>query len=193
MLRLSIRQLKLACRPSGSAVLSSSIRMNSSPPPSTAAASFTNLEEDEYDHMKTATDLKKSYATTSSEYHLVPNTIREIFEHSTSTHSKKMLYAFPHQGLNLTYEEMRQRVDLLTQNLLELGFKKGDRLAISLPNTHELVVTFLAASQIGIISVILNPAYQVLSCFSWIKHFILWYKISILYSSFIVKETRPKN
>lgn len=71
MLRLCMHQLKSICGSSRSGLVSvRSVRMNSTPSSSAAATSFTNHEEDEYDHMKTATDKKKSYATTSSEYHL---------------------------------------------------------------------------------------------------------------------------
>ena len=48
----------------------------------------------------------------------------------------------------------------MAQNLLSMGFKKGDRLAIMLPNVPETVVSLIAASQIGVIAVIMNPAYQ---------------------------------
>lgn len=145
---------------------------------SSAAASKTpssaaNFEQaDEYDHMKAYTDGKKSYTTSCSEYHLVPSTIREVLEQSAKDHDRKMVYGFPHQGLNLSFTEVQQRVNLLAQNLLELGFRKGDRLAISLPNTYELVITFLAASEIGLISVILNPAYQVFN----LIHFLIFIK-----------------
>lgn len=125
-------------------------------------------QDDEYDHMKAYTDGKKSYTTSCSEYHLVPSTIREVLEQAAKDHDRKMVYGFPHQGLNLSFSEVQQRVNLLAQNLLELGFRKGDRLAISLPNTYELVITFLAASEIGLISVILNPAYQVFNLINFL-------------------------
>jgi acyl-CoA synthetase (AMP-forming)/AMP-acid ligase II len=118
------------------------------------------LDQDEVDHMKSSTDLKKSYATTSSRYHMIPNTIRELIDQQAEDNPKRLLYGFPHQGLNLTFSDVKERANLLAQNLLELGFKKGDRLAMSLPNTHELVIAFLAASELGLISVLLNPAYQ---------------------------------
>ena len=120
--------------------------------------SASNL--DNVDHMQSATDLKKSYATTSSRYHLIPNTIREIVDQQAEDNAKRLVYAFPHQAVNLTFGDLKERVNLLAQNLLELGFKKGDRLAIALPNVYEQVVASLAASEIGLISVLLNPAYQ---------------------------------
>lgn len=71
------------------------------------------------------------------------------------------VYHFPHcRGLSLTHAEVKQRVEVISQNLLDMGFQKGDRIALVLPNTYETVLTFLAAAQIGLITVILSPAYQ---------------------------------
>ena len=71
-----------------------------------------------------------------------------------------MVYGFPHQGINLSFVELKQRVDAIAQNMLGLGLKKGDRVAFLLPNTIELATSYLAACKIGLISVLLNPAYQ---------------------------------
>lgn len=71
------------------------------------------------------------------------------------------VFSFPHnRGLSLSYLELKQRADVISQNLLEMGFQKGDRLAVILPNTAETVLLFLAAAQIGVITVIMSPAYQ---------------------------------
>jgi len=59
-----------------------------------------------------------------------------------------------------TFKEVKQRVDEMAQNLLKLGFQKGDRLAIMLPNIPEINISVLAAASIGVIAVLLNPAYQ---------------------------------
>lgn len=61
----------------------------------------------------------------------------------------------------LTYKELSDRVDVMAQNFLDMGFQKGDRVGIILPNTWELVVANFAAAQIGLIVTLLNPAYQI--------------------------------
>lgn len=61
---------------------------------------------------------------------------------------------------SFTYKDIKQRVDEFAQNLLNLGFKKGDRLAIMLPNIPEINISILAAASIGVVSVLMNPAYQ---------------------------------
>jgi fatty-acyl-CoA synthase len=52
-------------------------------------------------------------------------------------------------------------VDAFSQGLLDLGFEKGDRLGIWLPNTAEWVVAEFATAKTGIILVNVNPAYRV--------------------------------
>lgn len=59
-----------------------------------------------------------------------------------------------------SFIEIKQRTDEIAQNLLNLGFKKGDRLALLLPNIPELNMTLLACASVGIVAVLMNPAYQ---------------------------------
>ncbi|MDP2471778.1 MAG: class I adenylate-forming enzyme family protein, partial [Candidatus Palauibacterales bacterium] len=42
----------------------------------------------------------------------------------------------------------------------DLGIEKGDRLAVTMPNWPEFVLTVLAAAEIGAVVVPLNPAYS---------------------------------
>lgn len=113
------------------------------------------------DHLKTVTNSTLSYATTQSEFPLISSPIRDFVSENALTMPNQMMYALPHQGhFSITCKDLSQRVDTAAQNLLNLGFQKGDRLAIVLPNTLELIVTFLASCKIGLIATILNPAYQ---------------------------------
>ncbi len=52
-----------------------------------------------------------------------------------------------------TYATMKHEIDCLAMSLLELGFERGDRLAVSLPNSSENVVLSYVASKIGLIKV----------------------------------------
>lgn len=109
--------------------------------------------------MQTTTHPKLSYATTvSPQLNYMTKDIRQLLNEKEST--QQLLYAFPHQGINLMPKELNERVNTVIQNLLDLDFNKGDRLAIVLPNISELIITYLAASQIGLIITLLNPAYQ---------------------------------
>lgn len=117
--------------------------------------------EIEKDLIRTLTNPHLSYATTQSDFTLVSSPIRDYLKHNAEKIPDKMVYALPHQGhFGITFKELSERVDVAAQNLLELGFQKGDRIAVALPNTLELIITFLAASKIGVITAILNPAYQ---------------------------------
>ncbi|MCX6104692.1 MAG: AMP-binding protein [Proteobacteria bacterium] len=63
-------------------------------------------------------------------------------------------------GTNLTFRQFDRLADQLAsyfQN--ELGLKKGDRLAIMLPNIMQFPITFFAALKIGVICVNTNPLY----------------------------------
>ena len=59
-------------------------------------------------------------------------------------------------GLRLTYREYAGRVNRLSNALLKLGVKKGDRVCMLSPNSHFFLESFFAASQIGAILVPLN-------------------------------------
>ena len=52
-----------------------------------------------------------------------------------------------------TYATLKHEIDCLATSFLELGFEKGDRLAVSLPNCSENVVLSYVASKIGLLKV----------------------------------------
>jgi fatty-acyl-CoA synthase len=59
-----------------------------------------------------------------------------------------------------TYGELIDRVTVAAQGLQRLGIKKGDRIAVWLPNTPEWIIMELAIGLIGAIQVALNPRYK---------------------------------
>jgi fatty-acyl-CoA synthase len=120
----------------------------------------TNANIDNAELASFLTHPKLSYSTTISPFPIVINTINEFVNKNADNEPSKFVYGFAHQGINLTFGEVKQRVDTAAQNLLDLGFVKGDRIAFAIPNSIEFVIGFLAASQIGLISVAMNPAYQ---------------------------------
>ena len=120
----------------------------------------TNAKVDSAQLAQFYTHQNLSYTTTTSSFPLVLDTINEYVVKYATSKPSSLLYGFPHQGINLNFSELKQRVDVAAQNLLDLGFAKGDRIAFAIPNAIEFVVLFLAASKIGLISIALNPAYQ---------------------------------
>jgi long-chain acyl-CoA synthetase len=59
----------------------------------------------------------------------------------------------------LTWAEVRERTLRFATGLFQLGVRKGDRVAIMLPNCPEFVVAFYGALRIGAIPVDTNPMY----------------------------------
>ena len=128
-----------------------------------ATSSLNNVQSEEVEYrelMKAHTNGVMSYASTTSEFPLVNQTIRELLAGKAKSHANKVGYAFPYQGVNMTWAELKERVDTIAQNFLDMGFQKGDRIAFALPTNIELLVMTLAASEIGLVSTLLNPAYQ---------------------------------
>jgi long-chain acyl-CoA synthetase len=58
------------------------------------------------------------------------------------------------------YEELKQRVDRFAEALNQLGFAKGDRIAVMLPNCKEYIIAYFAIQRLGGVVVQVNPMYQ---------------------------------
>ncbi|HSO62810.1 MAG TPA: AMP-binding protein [Desulfobacterales bacterium] len=56
----------------------------------------------------------------------------------------------------LTYPELNRRVNKLAHSLLALGLKKGDKVAVLLENSIEIIEAYLATAKTGIIIVPIN-------------------------------------
>jgi oxalate---CoA ligase len=65
----------------------------------------------------------------------------------------------PDSGQILTYAQTRDRVEALAQRLAGLGVRRGDRVALSLPNGPDFVLLLLAVIALGAAAAPLNPAY----------------------------------
>jgi len=65
-----------------------------------------------------------------------------------------------HQGVRLTYAELRERVDALACGFLRLGLVPGDRVGIWSQNNLEWVLTQFATAKSGLILVNINPSYR---------------------------------
>src|ERR1700723_307541 len=64
----------------------------------------------------------------------------------------------PELGIRLTYDSLRQQVLAMANALASAGIRRGDAVAIALPNGLPAIVSFLAASIAGTAAP-LNPAY----------------------------------
>jgi acyl-CoA synthetase (AMP-forming)/AMP-acid ligase II len=59
-----------------------------------------------------------------------------------------------------TYSELNAMAKALAAGVAELGLKKGDRCAIYMPNSIELMVAFYAMQKLGVIVAWVNPIYR---------------------------------
>jgi long-chain acyl-CoA synthetase len=62
-------------------------------------------------------------------------------------------------GGKMTYQKLSEMVDRFANALYQLGVRKGDRVALMLPNSPHYVIAFFAAMRIGAIIVNNNPTY----------------------------------
>ncbi len=62
-------------------------------------------------------------------------------------------------GGKMSYRELQESVDAFAGGLYALGVRKGDRVAIMLPNSPQFIIAFLGAMKIGAIVVNVNPTY----------------------------------
>ena len=67
--------------------------------------------------------------------------------------------AISFMGRELTYQELLELIDTFAAALEGLGVKKGDRVAIHLPNSTQFIITYYAAQAIGAVVVPCNPMY----------------------------------
>lgn len=62
-------------------------------------------------------------------------------------------------GGKMTYRKLQEMVDRFATALYQIGVRKGDRVALMLPNSPHFVIAFFAAARIGAIVVNNNPTY----------------------------------
>jgi len=101
-----------------------------------------------------------SYFSRTSNVQLLPMTIKECLREKVLIEPDRTVYIFPsHNGrdeVQLTFKEIYLKAELMAQNFLELGLKKGDRIGLLLPNNHEILVAYYACSLTGTIAVPLD-------------------------------------
>ncbi len=81
----------------------------------------------------------------------------QLFQKSVQSYKTKPAVSF--MGRELSYEELSSQVESMASALSELGVKKGDRVAIHLPNSTQFPIAFFAAHAIGAVVVPCNPLY----------------------------------
>ena len=82
----------------------------------------------------------------------------ELFEKSSLKHGEKV--AFENMGVQLTFAEVdRHATNFAAYLQNELGLKKGERIAIQMPNLLQFPIAFIGSLKAGLIVVNTNPLY----------------------------------
>lgn len=91
---------------------------------------------------------------------LIEETIGDLFERTVAANPHKEAIVSRHQGLRLTYSELRCEVDRVAAGLWGLGIRPGDRVGMWASSCVEWVYLQVATAKIGAVLVNVNPAYR---------------------------------
>ena len=67
--------------------------------------------------------------------------------------------AMNYMGGKITYRELNNLVNQFARALVDMGIKKGDKVAVCLPNIPQVIISNLATFRIGAVAVQNNPLY----------------------------------
>ncbi|KAL6058527.1 Fatty-acyl-CoA synthase [Balamuthia mandrillaris] len=101
-----------------------------------------------------------SHVKGSSEVPLISKPIGRFFDQQVSNYSSETVLRVVEQDVRWSWTEWKKRADSLAKGLHDLGFVKGDRIGVWMPNNSEWVVAQYAFAKLGIILVNINPAYR---------------------------------
>ena len=101
-----------------------------------------------------------SYVHGASDKPLIGQTIGRFFDEACERHAGREALVVAHQGVRLTYGELRRRVDALACGLMRLGLEAGARIGIWSQNNLEWALTQYATAKAGLVLVNINPAYR---------------------------------
>ncbi|MHB1666853.1 MAG: AMP-binding protein [Thiomonas sp.] len=104
--------------------------------------------------------LTTSYACGDKLAPLITQTLGDFFDAMAARQGEHEALVSRHQGLHLSYAELKREVDRLASSLLRSGLRKGDRVGIWAHNGVEWVLMQLATAKVGVILVNINPAYR---------------------------------
>ena len=90
-------------------------------------------------------------------------TLQQLLEESANRFPKQTAIIFPgafDDEYLMSYRDLAEKSNRLANALVDLGVKKGDRVALLLPNCPQFVITYYAVLKVGGIVVATNPLYS---------------------------------
>ena len=85
-------------------------------------------------------------------------TLCKILQRNSQQYPDKIGIAY--RDRRITFAELNEMVNRLANGLLNLGLEKGDRVAILMPKTPEVIITFLAVAKAGGVTFPVNYKLQ---------------------------------
>lgn len=101
-----------------------------------------------------------SYTSGTSTKPLIGMTIGDKFDQIANTYPDNDALIVRHQGIRLTYAQLKEKVDQAARAFLAIGVKRGDRVGMWSPNCAQWTITQFATAKVGAILVNVNPAYR---------------------------------
>jgi len=123
---------------------------------SSASTNVVDVHQDEY----LPRPIGKSYLSVPGEAPLLGITTGELFDRATEKYSDSQGLIVSDIGIYRTFSELKQEVNDLAAGLVSIGLKKGDRIGIWGPNSHQYYIVQMAVWKAGLILVNINSAYQ---------------------------------
>jgi long-chain acyl-CoA synthetase len=91
------------------------------------------------------------------ETQIFEGSLYELFSQAAEEHRGKIALSF--YGTTFEFERLQALVEKMAASLQAAGVKKGDRVALMLPNCPQYVISFLATVRLGAVVTQINPLY----------------------------------
>jgi len=88
-------------------------------------------------------------------YPIIP--IHKVLEDTAERFPDKLAFLYP---MEMTFKQFKEQVDIFATALKNLGVKKGDRVALYIPNSIQWEIAFYGLEKAGAIMVPMNPLFK---------------------------------
>uniref|UniRef100_A0A2H1WA28 Medium-chain acyl-CoA ligase ACSF2, mitochondrial n=1 Tax=Spodoptera frugiperda TaxID=7108 RepID=A0A2H1WA28_SPOFR len=88
------------------------------------------------------------------------DSLGEVIEQTVNKYPDRVAIRSLHEDITITYAELLKQADSLGCALRAQGLQKGDTVGVWSHNSAAWIVAVVAAARAGLISVLINPAYE---------------------------------